>query len=256
MLNTLADFVMKRPPTPAPLHLVHCTTSLLALQMLATDQISVSMCPVYKTNLAYLFYGRPAYTPSQGTEASALLDLAPVCFIVDPSLVTSALRILPFDSGGFSRYANILGPSLKLEDFELGADPTAPPRTITTFFETNRNYFDQVPKLSEGSIGFADATARGYARLLADSSIRNVDDRCGTIEIQFSAPLTLSASLRGIVAPAAVLDDPTVSNLIAAATTPVVPLSYRTYGRSDVGGMMHALYERVDAFLTDAGSLL
>ena len=224
------------------------------MRMLEQGEISVSMCPVYNTDLAYLFYGRPAYKPAQGLAPSGIIELAPVCLIVDPSLIASAVRLLPFDSGGFKRYENIIGPGHNLVEFELGPDPTSAQRTVSTFFDTNRNYYEQKPTLSEAAISFADMTARGYARLIADGSIRADDDRCATVEVQFSAPVALDGALRGIVAPATVLEDPIVSSVLARSAG-VIPLSYKLYGRTDTIGLMYALYERVETFLTDAGSL-
>ncbi|WP_156397391.1 hypothetical protein [Rhizobium sp. Root1204] len=199
-----------------------------------------------------MFYGRPAYKPAAGSGPSSLIDLAPVCLVIDPTVLSSAIRVLPFDSGGFARYTPLLGPGLTLEEFELGTSGMQPMRLISAFYDTNRNYYDQLPTLAERKIPITRASSRAYARLIADPSMRAIDDRCGTIEVQFSTAVSLKTALRAVVAPAALLSDPDMQEALQECAN-AVPLPYKTYGRSDPLSFAHALYEKVDTFLTDQG---
>lgn len=246
---------MRQPPTQgASLPLIHCTTADICLRILDAREISPRHCPVYDDDLLYLFYGRPAYKPGSGNGASGILDLAPVCLVMDPTILGPAIRILPFDSGGYSHYAPLVGPNLSLQSFEMGPDPTAPMRLVHAYYETNARYYEQRPQLSEADLPFSQLAARAYARLLADPAMRSTDDRCGTVEIQLTGAIPLSSALRAIVAPAAVLDDPMVVEVLSECPN-ATPLPYKTYGRSDPLSFAHALYERVETLLRDQGAL-
>jgi hypothetical protein len=144
---------------------------------------------------------------------------------------------------------------LKREEFELGLSEKDPMRLVGAFYETNRNYYDQLPTLPEASIPITRATSRAYARLISDPSIRSIDDRCGTIELQFSKKVSLRSALRAVVGPAALLSDPDIQEALNDCSN-AVPLPYKTYGRADPLSFAHALYERVDTFLTDRGQFI
>lgn len=250
----LSDFIKGEPASAKTLHLVHCRTAKESLRLLSKRALTPSLCDVYGVDLLYLFYGRPAYKPAQGESASGIVDLAPVCLVIDPDVLKAAVRILPFDSGGFPRYRDVLGPDFDLSEFELGTRADAPLRLVRAFYQTNANYYEQRPTLSESMLSFANLAPRAYARLIADQAVRDVDDRCGTIEIQFDAAISLKTALRAVVAPTAVLSDPEVEAALLDCPH-AVALPYKTYGRYEPVALTHAIYERVEDFLTSQGSL-
>ncbi len=215
--------------------------------------IQPSPCPVYDQQpLLYLFYGRPAYKPAQGIGGSGIVDLAPICLVFDPDLLEFATRIVPFDSGGFKRYFDVIGPGLPRSEFELSGDPTFALRLVSAFFQTNRGYYEHLPKLDENAIPFADRSARAYARLLAHKAIGDTDDRIGTIECQFTGDIPLAGALKAIVAPAAMLDDAEVRHALALCPD-AKQFSYKTYGRSAPLSFAHTIYERIDTYLEAEG---
>lgn len=249
---TLVEYLLATVPTPTRLDLVHCTTVGQGFGLLNQGELRPAPCPEYESDLLYLFYGRPAYKPAADIGASGILDNAPIALVLDPSLLDAAVRVLPFDSGGFPRYAPLLGPSLTRSDFELAGDPSTPMRLVSAFYQTNRFYFDQMPAVPERDIRASARSARGYARLIADPAIRDVDDRSSTIEVQFSTAIPFADALRAIVAPSLMLDDPEV--LAALAHCPdAVPVPYKTYGRFLPISFANSLYERVDTFLESRG---
>lgn len=249
---TLGEFLLAAAPTPNRLGLVHCTTVGSGIGVLAAGALNPKPCPVYGTDLLYLFYGRPAYKPAAGVGASGILDLAPICLVFDPQLLDGAIRAVPFDSGGFPRYEALVGPGLGRADFELSGDPNLPLRLVRAFYQSNRNYYDQVPTTREADLPVARRAARALARLIADPAIRNVDDRCGTIELHYSTAIPLAAALQAIVAPAAMLDDSDVQDALAQCPD-AVPIPYKMYGRFDPLSFANSIYERVDTFLESKG---
>lgn len=252
---TLSEFLLATAPTPRALSLIHCTTVGAGLGVLAAGTLNPTPCPVYGADLLYLFYGRPAYKPASGVGASGILDLAPICLMLDPQLLDAAIRAVPFDSGGFARYEALIGPHLARPDFELGGDATYAPRLVRAFYESNRNYYDQVPTTREADLPVSRRAARAVARLIADPAIRNVDDRCGTIELQYSAAIPLAHALQAIVAPSAMLDDTEVQEALALCPA-AIPIPYKTYGRFDPLSFANTIYERVDTFLESQGGFL
>lgn len=251
----LEAYVKSNAPADPTMHLTHCASAHNAMKMLQSQTLLTSLCPVYHTNLLYTFYGRPAYKVSAGLAANNLLELAPVCLVLDPGILRNATRIMPFDSGGFQHYKQALGPDFSLSDFELGTQETAPSRLVGTFFDNNRQYYDQNYLSKNDSISLGKLAARAYARLIKDTTIRSTDDRSSTVEIQFGTDVPLKSVLRALVAPAAFLDDPDVKKALEPLGD-VVPLPYKTYGRNEPSVFSYALYNHVDIYLTNEGVMV
>ena len=249
----LTEYLLRSAPTVARMDLIHCTNAGNGFEIFGRGELSPTPCLEYGADLLYLFYGRPAYKPGARIGASANLDLAPIALVIDTSVLEAAVRMVPFDSGAFPRYEPLIGPGLKRTDFELAGDPTLPLRLVRAFYHTNRSYYDQQPGLLERDIAPSVRAARAYARLIADTAIRDTDDRLGTIELQFSQSIPLAEALRAIIAPSQMLDDPEVLNALAMCPE-AAPISYKTYGRFDPLSFAHTLYERVDTFLESRGA--
>ena len=232
------------------MHLTHCTSGGGCIEIMAELVLKPDHCGVYDSDLLYLFYGRPAFKPYAGVASSTLTETAPVCLVLDPEVIRDAVRIVPFDSGGFSRYLPHLGPGLTLPQFELAPGAERPLRLIGAFFETTRNYYVQSPRPGHAP-PVSEREASGYGRLIADGSIAEDDDRRGTIEVQVAAPVPLREALRALIAPAALLEDPAVKDALAQCPD-AVPLDYRTYGRAPPVALSYALYEHLERFLEKA----
>lgn len=247
-MTRFQDYLVQHNTAGAkPLPLTHCTSGGIGLDILAELAIRPTHCDVYGADLLYLFYGRPAYKPLQGLGASTLAETAPICLVLDPTVLDAAVRILPFDSGGFERYRPFVGPSLSLPDFELEPNADAPLRLIRAFFETSSNYYVQEPN-SALTFAASDREAAAYGRLIADPSICHDDDRRGTIEVQIAAPVSLPDALRALIAPASLMDDPVVLAALTACPQ-AVALDYRLFGRMAPEGLAYPIYQQVEKFL-------
>lgn len=249
---TLAEYLQSAVAGQQRMSLVHCTTVGTGLAVLNAGSLTPTHCGVYDADLLYLFYGRPAYKPAAGVGASGILDHAPICLVFDPAVLEAVVRTVPFDSGGFDRYQALVGHGLERADFELNGDAGAALRLVSAFYSSNRNYYDQMPSVREADIAVSRRSARALARLIADPAIRNVDDRCGTIELQFSTAVPLAAALQAIIAPAAMLEDPEVREALALCPD-AVPIPYKMYGRFEPSNFAGVIYERVEAFLEGRG---
>lgn len=211
------------------MHLTHCTSGGACIDIMAELAIKPARCEVYGADLLYLFYGRPAFKPYAKLGASTLAETAPVCLVLDPAILGEAVRVLPFDSGGFRRYRAQLGPGLNLANFELEPTADTPLRLIAAFYETTHNYYTQQHRQSL-AIPVSEREAAAYGRLIADGAIADDDDRRGTIEVQLPGTVSLKAALRALIAPAVILDDPKIVAALAECPD-ATPLDYRTYGR-------------------------
>ncbi|MGN6065383.1 hypothetical protein [Brevundimonas diminuta] len=250
-MGRFQDFVdAQAPAATRPMHLTHCTSGGGCIEIMAELVLKPDHCRVYDADLLYLFYGRPAFKPCSGLGSSTLTETAPVCLVLDPQVIRDAVRILPFDSGGFERYRPHLGPGLSLPQFELAPSVDTPLRLIGAFFETTRNYYTQSPRPGHVPL-ISEREASGYGRLIGDGSIADDDDRRGTIEVQVPAPVSLLEALRALIAPAALLDDPAIKDALARCPD-AVPLDYRTYGRASPEALSYPLYEHLERFLEKA----
>jgi hypothetical protein len=204
------------------------------------------MCPVYRERLIYLFYGRPAFKPLAGMSASRMAEHLPLCLIFDAALMSKSERMLPFDSGGFARYAASVG-SLPLENFELPADPKTPLRLVSAFYESNLNYFRQMPLTRPDQISLKYPEARAIARLAHDENIFDDDDRRSTVEIQLADDVRLAEALIAIIGPSVVEAEAPVAQLLAQCPNAILQ-TYRTYGRQRPIAHAGQLYDLVEDF--------
>jgi hypothetical protein len=245
---SFADYLLGFSSAEKAMPLMHSTSTAVGAKIVVSGEIKTRSCEVYGQDLVYLFYGRPAFKPLSGAAASAIDEHLPMCLVIDPNMLGNAIRIVPFDSGGFDRYNAQIGPLLERADFELGPDGEVPLRLVRAFFETNRNYYRQFPTADPDTIPVSEAEARAYARLTRDTSMADDDDRRSTIEIQISGVVPLAYALRAVVAPPVLMADPKVKGVLDALTN-VRQISYETYGRQQPSAYAGLLYDHVARFL-------
>lgn len=235
------------------MHLMHSTSVATGAAILVAGELRTRPCTEYVgEDLLYLFYGRPAFKPLPGLLPSGIDEHLPMCLILDPSLLNDAIRILPFDSGGYSRYSAHIGADLLRPDFELGPGREVPMRLVRAFFETNRNYYHQTPTAEETSIPLRHRAARAFARLARDTALADDDDRRSTIEIQITRAVPLARALKAVVAPPVLLSDEEVASVLDLMPE-VRRITYNTYGRQQPSAYVGSLYDHVARFLVSEG---
>lgn len=95
------EYVEKYAPYKNILPLVHNTTGLNFRNIIDNDELSTKNCSVFKKDLLYLFYGRPAFKVSQGSPINNDSTVKPVCFLIKADAIKSFECIYPFDSGAY-----------------------------------------------------------------------------------------------------------------------------------------------------------
>ena len=243
---SLSDYLAGFQPPGLPLGLVHCTPVVRGIRAINSGTLQAEQCPVYRERLVYLFYGRPAFKPLAGVDASRLDEHLPLCLVFDAALMAKSERMLPFDSGGFARYAGSIG-SLSIESFELPADPQTPPKIVAAFYESNLNYFRQMPSTRPDQISLLYPEARAVARLANDETIFDDDDRRSTVEIQLADDVQLADSLIAVIGPSILEAEAPVTDLLSRCPNAVLH-TYRTYGRQRPLAHAGQLYDLVEDF--------
>lgn len=252
---SFADYLNGFDPAEEALHLMHSTSVSAGAGILVSGELRTRPCTEYGQDLVYLFYGRPAFKPLPTVLPSGIDEHLPMCLVIDPALLGDAIRILPFDSGGYNRYSQQIGPLLTRPDFELGPGREVPMRLVKAYFETNRNYFHQKPTADPDNIPVTQSAARAYARLSRDTSIADDDDRRSTIEIQIANSVPLSTALKAVIAPPVLLSDPEVTAALDEMPN-VARVTYETYGRQQPSAYAGLLYDHVARFLVSEGVMI
>ncbi|MEH3102622.1 MAG: hypothetical protein PGN12_01780 [Sphingomonas phyllosphaerae] len=247
-----AQYLEGFAPAEGLLDLMHTTPVGLGTRILVEGSLRPRACTEYGIDLVYLFYGRPAFKPLPGLHANGMDEMMPMCLVIDPALLGDAIRILPFDSGGYGRYSAHIGPLLTRSDFELGPGKGTPMRLVRAFFETNGNYFRQRMTAGATTIPVSHGEARAFARLANDAALADDDDRRSTIEVQIDRSIPLSSALRAVVGPPSLLSDPEVTGTLASMPS-VTQITYETFGRQQPSAYTALLYDHVRRYLVDQG---
>jgi|TARA_B100000378_G_scaffold278882_1_gene284114 hypothetical protein len=252
-IMSFSDYLNGFAPADGMMHLMHSTTVATGASIIVQGELRTRPCTVYGgEDLLYLFYGRPAFKPLAGALPSGIDEHLPMCLVIDPDLLGEAIRILPFDSGGYSRYSNHTGVAVTRPDFELGPGCEIPMRLVRAFFDTNSNYYHQKPTADQGAIPITQLAARAFARLASDPALADDDDRRSTIEIQIGKTVPLAKALRAVIAPPVLLSDAEVMRTLDALPD-VKRVTYSTYGRQQPTAYVGTVYDKVASFLIGEG---
>lgn len=219
-------------PAWPQLPLTHIAKSLIAEDIAASGVVDVAECQVFKRPLTYLFYGRPAYKV-RGDGAIKLPSACPTCFIFDPKLVEAALSIHAFDTGAFHArmYKHSLMEEMRVEDFSLEKDTSRLNKLIAAVFGSPEDYFDGV--IPDDSVDAKskkwEFLAQSYLSLLVSKGRNEPDDRIGSIEAIFDAPIPLDPHLKAVIVPHVIWGDgngaPWLADL-AKAGVKVIPYHF------------------------------
>jgi hypothetical protein len=199
------NFLSNSNAPDGKLPLIHTTDLFCFRQIRNNEKLQPMECDVYKgEKLLYFFYGRPSYRPHGQKQTITAKAFLPVCFVMSREFADCAMRIMPFDTGAFSR--KMMHPpmheAMKLEEFELVADSNAPMRIVKIFYETEYNYYRAHAKPSvENYDEFDDLEIDSYFRLLHHRANTEFDDRVTAIEIQLNSSVILAGYVHAVILP-------------------------------------------------------
>ena len=240
-------FIQSAAPLAGQLGLTHVTDCARLASLVQSEKLEPRMCDVFGEKLIYLFYGRPSYRRAWDGEATSNLDYARICLVLRDDVIASARRVLPFDSGGFARYASAFHDSLELGDFELDKG-VHPLRIIGAFYESLERYFTMEP-IQPRSFPVTQNVVRSYYQLITDGLAETFDDRCGAIEVQLAETLSLAGEVLALIGPNQIFDDPKVKAMVAAWGAE--PRGYRLTRMFNPAETAGRLFGEVERFLED-----
>src|SRR6266446_1357769 len=143
-------------PTRSLLPLTHGTTLEHLSAIVASTMghsagvIEVQLCDVFKKNLIYTFYGRPAYMKG-GNEYTNDPAGLPVFLVLDGTLIDRSVMMYPFDTGRYHHYP--FSADWSRDDFALRAARVSIDRVIRNFYDADKNYYWIEPKILTLSSG-------------------------------------------------------------------------------------------------------
>jgi hypothetical protein len=246
-VRNLKAFIQSNKSTlAASLPLTHTTSAYFVQKILESRSITPRPCDVYLgEKLSYFFVGRPAYkAPNKDSMHWEL----PSC-VITKFHKSRPKRILPFDSGAFSKgFLPNYTSSFDLEDFYLENDLTSVQKYIGTFFGNSISYFNGTPKpkasfLTTHGIMPTEAPIHALLSLINGEKIaRELDERRSSIECQFDVEIKVeSGEIIAVILPEIYLDDNDFVKRIELdgidlITYPIMPINSEYY--------YFALYER------------
>jgi hypothetical protein len=145
------------------------------------------LCDVYKEKLVYFFYGKASYADKENNVPS-ITNEDPITLIFDLKEISSKpYRIMPFDSGGFSRYE--FKKDFDKEDFAYEQPGEGIlNKLVQILHETNMGYLQK--KLSKEILEEYKEVCRPLRELTAfyesvPYGKKDYGDRAFTFEVQF-----------------------------------------------------------------------
>lgn len=246
------DQIAALPDGPDALPLTHIADVEGFFRAVTDGKITQrTLCQVFNENLVYTFYGRPSYRLNAGgDEAFNSQSYAPVCFILDQD-ATPPKRVFPFDSGGFSFYAQHLHRDHNLQTYEMDPSISNAQKLVGKFYGSNQAYLDMFP-IQGLTFSPLETTLSNYYGLIA-SQAQGSDERHSSVEIQFDAPFDLMGKILAVVLPSAIADDATIQKSLASWNA--IPLPYKIRGRFRPIEFVSKFYELIETFLSNRGLL-
>lgn len=245
------DFIHRATPVPGQLGLTHVTDCARLASLVQSRRLEPRLCDVFGEKLVYLFYGRPAYRRAWNGDATSNLDYARICLVLRDEIAEHAHRILPFDSGGFQRYAGAFHDSIDIADFELMAGDH-PLRLIGAFYESLERYWTMEP-IQPRTFPVTQHIVRSYHQLITGGLAEKFDDRCAAIEVQLSNALELDGEVLALIGPNQIFDDPAVQALVQQWGAEA--RGYRITHMFNPPETSARLFAEVERFLEDRGWL-
>ncbi len=228
-MSALWQWLKKTPPHTKPLAWCHTTDAYGFRTILETGSLSPQLCSVFKEDLIYFFYGRPAYRLNN--DAGAVQSAkAPVVIMLDPDITRRGRRLYPFDTGAFEakRYAKWMHEKMKLTDFQLKCEPDAPKRYVSAFFGDNDNYLLQRSRARRKSADPLAFEVETIQTMLADTDVSQSDGRRIAMELQVPTTIPLDATaVLAIILPEDQLSSPIVKQFLRGTGKGIETVGYR-----------------------------
>jgi hypothetical protein len=247
----LKEVIDEANPIDGILPLVHIADASHLEDIIDSAILLPTECDVFKENLLYFFYGRPAYKTRKEENSNLFVDF-PVVFALKPKIYpANRVRAFPLDTGAFKRgyYKGHFHKETAIESLEIEPDEDSISRYIGLFYANNLDYYvGRSTKNTEiRPTEFILQGLHELARLPAQPSTQNSipqDERSSSIEIQFSSSMPLKDNVLAIILPGAFLGESDVKSRIRAIN-PTHLETYDTMHGMGPQGVAAIVYDRL-----------
>ena len=235
---------------------VHTTPLRNANKIIESLELEKKRCAVFREDLLYFYYARPAYRKVE-TEASTDKSLLPVVFVVRPALI-NIKSVYPFDTGAYTRYyvPAHLSEDCEIYDYEMPNTTTAIQQYLMAVCGNNRSYFsgefksgnelpDSIKVLRKSNYDLDN-----LLNLISYTGRSNVDDRSYTVEVQTAENVGILDKLLAIIAPIYCTEDPKFIRMVQI--TSAEPYYYSFQPRHRVVEYVDVVYELVKKYYIDS----
>ncbi|EHA1080854.1 hypothetical protein I8Y06_001676 [Photobacterium damselae] len=233
--------------------LVHVCDCHRLRNILVSNAIIPTKCPVFEEDLAYFFYGRPSYRIGDGGFSSNTPSLFPVCFILDSAYITDIKRVFPFDTGAFAAglYKKYIHSKATFSDYIFEPTYDFIRRYVDMFYSSNENYFNGEATIVKGLIPTMAFELQSLHQMITSTSTEEVDDRCYTVEIQSFSGVDISGgAVMAMVLPVTIMDDPIVSSYLFDNN--IEPITYET-SRCAPSSLTPLIIDKVRSYYLNEG---
>ncbi|HAS3594620.1 hypothetical protein [Vibrio vulnificus] len=227
--NYYHKHISEAEPTTASMPLVHVCDSFTFRKIMVSGVIAPSYCKVFEKDLSYFFYGRPSYRVSSQEQTTNAKSMFPICFILEPSSVSTISDAYPFDTGAFCAgiFSGYVHPKSEVSDYKFINQMDFIQRFVGYFYSNNTSYYDGLPSIAQQNLPAMAFELHSLYQLITTESNEKFDDRCHTIEIQTEEDVDInSGAIKAMVLPASIASDPEVASFMFDKN--IEPIIYHT----------------------------
>ena len=222
MMKYIQEHVDDSTNLPETLPLMHSCDGFDCERIIQDTQLKPMMCPVFKEDLLYFFYGKAAYPIGEKEKYKRTDALCcPVCFIVDIEKV-DIYRVFPFDTGAYDAkmYTQFIHRNMEMREFEIDNNSSAIRAYISVIFGDNKRYLSGISAENETENTYVKA----LLKMLSANGAFEIDERSNTIEVICKKAVDISKEIKGIVLPESLQRKKSISNFIKNNN-----IAYKTY---------------------------
>ncbi len=227
-LTSFINAKSKDDKLPDVLPAFHTCQGLLGLKILQDETLKIKYCNVFKKDLLYFFYGKPAYPVKSKNDKSGTNPLlCPICFIVNTQKI-NFYEVYPFDTGAFDAgmYDEFINNKFNINDYKVESNIQGILSYIKVMFGDNENYIKRESTITEDAT--ADEEINALISLLNCDGEYQFDERACTVEIISNKNYAIKDVVECIILPNAVLRDENVKNVLDKNNIKYITYSYRT----------------------------
>lgn len=230
---------------------VHSCDAFTLESIIEEGILSTSLCPVFKKDYLYFFYGKPAYRVAQSIKENRSDYLHLPCCLIFKNEKINTTKIFPFDSGGFENklYEKFFHKKMKIEKFELENSLQGVSKYVHVFFGDNDEYINGIAKRNVSENAYIESLSN---LLLAEGSY-DMDERSRTVEVITEQNVELKNSLLGIVLPIILMRQDGIRNFINQSNIKYATYNFRPMTKAVEYNQV--VFERVMSIIGKSGIL-